>query len=557
MLTMTQKCIQAPNNEPKKLKLTKNQSNLVSTMILSVYTFIFVILNLPQLNSSQPATDVRIVFADTSKDRFKACHDGYDGALMMRWVKAGGFDYFDDVDLTWTGTGVNRAVRGQGCLLVVPDQWYWMAFVSTRTNTTHCHLNATLRETTAPDGGVCDPLTAGKSLWKKLWNDEREFFKNGADQNFSLNHGYGQEYVLTHGDYDLNGKNLAWLVDGMKYWHSTSPFYLDHIEGTALTNIILENAHIEFRDIYERMIKHEHLGMAVDHIPYKFYIADQLNALPSIFSYSDEFILKTVQDFEYTLPTPGKRNMVFSYSTYAAGDLVALWTITIRYDDVLFKYIADISVDLSSSILTGSIQVDSPGTEYLSFFVSFGPAPLGGNLNNIKYYANLKLTNGAQTVSWSDSASKTVIGIWTKKLYVDISQECDDVTAVANCSMTHDFGLTHVTHGRFSGSIDREDIPNNLWVSTDPGHDSKCWSAGTSIPDLFLTKCNHCKAVRSANPDGTLEYRLQNEDFYCVNSFSNPTAIPKLNDCEIAYGAKSESCDRCKDNFAHNIAYTQ
>jgi hypothetical protein len=96
---------------------------------------------------------------------------------MMRWVKASGFDYFDEIDATFTGTGVHRAKRAQGCLLAVPDQWYWMAFVSTRINTTHCHLNATLRETTAPDGGICDQATAGKSIWKKLWTDEREFFK--------------------------------------------------------------------------------------------------------------------------------------------------------------------------------------------------------------------------------------------------------------------------------------------------------------------------------------------------------------------------------------------
>jgi hypothetical protein len=231
--------------------------------LLSIYSIMLAIVSLPEFLVAQPATDVRIIYADTSKDRFKICHNDYDGMIMMRWVRASGFDYFDSLDPTWTGTGVARAKRGEGCELPVADQWYWMGFVSTKTNTTHCHLNATLRDPTAATGGACDATTAGKSIWKKLWNDEREFFRKSQDQNFSISHGYGQEYVMTHGDYDLDGKNLGWLIYGMKYWNSNTPLYLDHFAGTIKTNILGESPHLTFKDMYERMIKYEHLGLAI------------------------------------------------------------------------------------------------------------------------------------------------------------------------------------------------------------------------------------------------------------------------------------------------------
>jgi hypothetical protein len=72
----------------------------------------------------------------------------------------------------------------------------------------------------------------------------------------------------------MDGKDWAWLVYGMKYWHTATPFYLDHIAGTVLTNILGESPHLEFSDMYERMIKYEHLGTAVEHVPYKYYMRD-------------------------------------------------------------------------------------------------------------------------------------------------------------------------------------------------------------------------------------------------------------------------------------------
>jgi hypothetical protein len=92
-------------------------------------------------------------------------------------------------------------------------------------------------------------------------------------------------------------------------------------------------------------------------------------------------------------------------------------------------------------------------------------------------------------------------------------------------------------------------------VSTDPGHDTKCWSHGTSVPSLFLTKCNFCKSIRAKNADGTFSYRVQYDSYNCVDSFTNPEGDVRLNNCEIGYGSKSKSCDYCDDNFSLNLNF--
>jgi hypothetical protein len=48
---------------------------------------------------------------------------------------------------------------------------------------------------------------------------------------------------------------------------------------------------------------------------------------------------------------------------------------------------------------------------------------------------------------------------------------------------------------------------------------------------------------------------LQESNFFCQNSFSNPGAIAKLDDCKVGYGSASRSCDTCDNGFALNINY--
>jgi hypothetical protein len=119
---------------------------------------------------------------------------------------------------------------------------------------------------------------------------------------------------MNYGDYDLGGKDLSWLVYGMQSWHSRTPFYLDHLGPTFKTNILGESPHLTFSDIYDRMTKHEHLGLAVTHIPYRYYFADDLNGVPGIFSYTDEFIINNLEDMSYNVPISGKRHLMFKYT---------------------------------------------------------------------------------------------------------------------------------------------------------------------------------------------------------------------------------------------------
>jgi hypothetical protein len=195
---------------------------------------------------------------------------------------------------------------------------------------------------------------------------------------------------------------------------------MSHFESSIL-NILNESPALSFSDLYHRMIKHEHLGLAVEHIPYRYYFSDHLNGNPGIFSYTDEFVISKLEELSYIVPVVGKRNLILHYKIQANNDDVAIWKITFHYDETTLKYIADIEVDLSSTIMTGSVEVDSVGTEYLNFFISFAPSPYQGNVNNILYHATFKLSNGVQQANWHDIAPKTVLNIWNKNLYLDLS----------------------------------------------------------------------------------------------------------------------------------------
>lgn len=124
-----------------------------STLTL-IFTLYYMLSSLVEQNLAS-VTDFRIVFATTSKDSIIGCRSNWNGNIVMNWFKASGFDYFDEIDSSFTGTGITRAKKGEGCLAAVPDQWYWMALVSTRFNSTHCEMRAMLRESTATYQGTC------------------------------------------------------------------------------------------------------------------------------------------------------------------------------------------------------------------------------------------------------------------------------------------------------------------------------------------------------------------------------------------------------------------
>lgn len=185
--------------------------------------------------------------------------------------------------------------------------------------------------------------------------------------------GYGQEYAVTHGDNDMDGKDWGWLVYGLRYWNEVTPVYVSHISVQMLYAIIPANSHLSFKDMYNRITKYEHIGIFVEHIPITLIMRNSFNGIPGITSYGTEFIINNLEDFSYS--TSGQRELKLKFKVYYHIIETANWEITFSHDSITSKYVADIQVDISPTVLTGSVSVDSAGVSYLTFFVAFGPAP--------------------------------------------------------------------------------------------------------------------------------------------------------------------------------------
>lgn len=214
------------------------------------------------------------------------------------------------------------------------------------------------------------------SVWEGLFPGVVQF-KQDSQVSYPANiiTGHGQEYTVTQGSEDMDGKEWGWLVYGLRYWNNVIPYYLSHFSSPMLFTQLPVNPHLKFKDLYNRIIKYEHLGMVMNHIPFKFKLRKSLNGVPGIFSYGFEFIINNLEDFSYNVPVAGLRQLEFKFKVISQGNDVANWVINFTYDSANKLYVADISVDLSTIVLTGSVSVNSVTTSYLSFFLAFGPAP--------------------------------------------------------------------------------------------------------------------------------------------------------------------------------------
>jgi hypothetical protein len=182
-----------------------------------------------------------------------SCKKYHKGGLNTYWIKADNFDSFDEIDSTFTGTGVTRHIRSSGCRLAVPNQWYWMGFVATHTTATECTLNSTLRAVGAPDNGDCGG-SPGTNMWDVILPLGETVFVEDSSFNLALTHGYGQFYGLTEGDYHFDGKDMSQFIKGLKYWDGR-PYYYNHWGPTLSGNWKNHNS-LTISEWGERMTRH-------------------------------------------------------------------------------------------------------------------------------------------------------------------------------------------------------------------------------------------------------------------------------------------------------------
>lgn len=294
---MKQRNLEGNYEYKKEFCKTKSGTKLYRKTLSIILTLYYTLSNLVGTNLAAEVTNYRVISAKVFRESFRGCKTGRDGYIIMNWFKASGFDYFDEIDSTFLGTGVIRAKKGQGCRSVTPNQWYWMAFVSTRISSTHCEMKAMLRETTAFDQGTCTQASAGVSVWDALFPNGVLFQQdNQVSFPSSITVGYGQEYEVTHGDDDMDGKDWGWLVYGMRYWNEVTPVYISHISVQMVYSFIPDNKHLSFKDVYNRITQYEQIGMTITHIPFRFQMRETWNGIPGITSYGNEFIINKLED---------------------------------------------------------------------------------------------------------------------------------------------------------------------------------------------------------------------------------------------------------------------
>lgn len=310
-----------PENIKERARIHLIKGQLIQRCSGFILIVFYLLLNMMELHLATPATDFKVTGVKWFNSYMEPCQSGANGILNMHWLKATGFDYFDGIDSTWTGTGVIRSKRGEGCLLPKADTWYWIAYVSTRISTTECILNATLREPDATYDGSCDRATAGTSNFQALISDDREVYTHAQTILYSLTHGVGQEYTMNYGDYDMGGKNWWWIIYGLRGPNQRTPYYLNHMYYN-LDQVIFEPSYEnKAGELYNRMTKHEHLGISVESNPHKLSQRGLLYGKPSIHTFADEFIINKISDFTYTT---GSRLLTLDYKgTTHSSDVCA------------------------------------------------------------------------------------------------------------------------------------------------------------------------------------------------------------------------------------------
>lgn len=121
----------------------------------------------------------------------------------------------------------------------------------------------------------------------------------------------------------MDGKDWGWLVYGLRYWNKVTPSYIGHFSKSMINTILPANPHLEFKDVYNRMIKYEHIGMLINHIPFSFQTRGSYEGVPGIRSFGNEFIINNLEDFSYDMPVMGVRQLNFKFKVSYDGNKVA------------------------------------------------------------------------------------------------------------------------------------------------------------------------------------------------------------------------------------------
>lgn len=502
--------------------------------------------------------DVKILISFTSKSKIFTCFSDHNAGLQTYWVKATGFDSFDDTDISFTGTGVIRTQRGTGCRLAIPNTWYWMGIMANRIGTTNqCNLNVTLREPGAADNGDCGS-SPGTNFWDLLVpSGEVTFYQEYTFAN-PLTTGNGQFYGLSNNDYHFNGKDLSDFILGIKWWHTKIQYY-NHFSPAFTSSWESKNAHMDKDAWTERFTRNQIMGMAIDHVPLTGITSYYFGNLRSTMSYAAEFVITKLDQFEYS--PSGKRKLIFKIGTSLNTNLVQ--EINVEVTKNTNEFIFDITLTpktnvlVSSTHFTGQVTLSHSGVTYLIFYVSFGIRPFDGSTTSSFYLkTDLKFDNGSTMASFSKEIQGDITNAWSSAMREIVSAECEDITTATNCSTTHDFGLVRTTDNYLPGTLEYDQFNSIFLIDYPESEKDKCWvphgydNSGATSP----IKCGLCKLIRSRNSDGTFLYRVQNGKLCIDDTLQNTyPSNTEIENCELGNSRDASSCDACKSGYSLNL----
>jgi hypothetical protein len=206
-----------------------------------------------------------------------------------------------------------------------------------------------------------------------------------------------------------------------------------------------------------------------------------------------------------------------------------------------------------------SLSISAGGVDYLQMIITSVVSPEAtAAANKFDFYSVVKIDNGSTMEQYKIESEYTVGDTWGKSLFHTMKSECYDITAAANCSLTHSFGVTASGRSRYPGYYEYDDFNPDFVVDYAVSEMDKCWvnqaydNSGVFSPG----RCSHCKAILGKNPDGSLIYRHQNW-FHCYDtdmaSAGYSPLSSTLDNCEFGNGSDSFVCDSCDTGYALNM----
>ena len=542
-----------------KQELQKRPKNTIKTILTSIVTFTIrlTLLTIPKMAKTAVSTAPKIITVGYLwEPKFVPCPSHAVTTISARWIKVHNFSKIDALDTTWTATGALRRKRGEGCSAVSDNHWYWMGFISSRHNTTHCAIDSTLWEEGVSDAGSCDGLQ-GNTIWRQLKFHNISHFKNNQVYNFSLGAGKGQIYLFDGGLEGLDGSDLSWLVKGMRSFIEKKQYYVNHYGGVGRWEIFDKNE-FTYAEFYARLTKSRHQGISLTNQPMKMLLRSNFGTLDS-FTVVQELLVAKMDGFN---AGGVSRNLIIK------ADLITEAGITVYASTMKFTFTpssgapndhqlgVEIRFDYGTSTQTETLSLDIPRAEtvdHLAILLGLSAAPDKGVTQNVFIRPEVSVQAGSVTETVRTTKLRTVTNFWINDILGVYSSTCSEAANPSNdCTSTHDFDIVLTSKSRFVGYLAREEVPSALWETKDPAHDARCWVPGISDPTLTTTPCFFCKQVNSRNVDGSFDVFVQDETT-CGTSI-NTVAHPKLLNCSQGH-YDSHACDECKDGFAINFNY--